>query len=288
MVTSPQSAAEDQDGQGQGDGHHPLLAKRTLVPYYPPDVDQQAPTGPSEYGLASTGQQPPHSRQKPNVVTRSLERRRQKTVTSGASPAVVKILYESTRVKKRAKGNSTAQLAFERWTHYFGVDPLEATAVHVMNYLAYGLETKGWKRSTAINYKSAILQLFSDEERTAITSDYDFQQFVKLAGTDSFKRLRNYDIDMEPLFKRLHDLGSNDTMSMTDLTAKTCFLLSICGLLRADDLQCVDVTQSEVKDDTLTLTVLFPKELRGGLNIIKPVVIRSHPKEECCPVKAEL
>ncbi|OAQ24800.1 hypothetical protein K457DRAFT_81507 [Linnemannia elongata AG-77] len=155
-----------------------------------------------------------------------------------------------------------------------------------MNYLAYGLETKGWKRSTAMSYKSAILQLFPDEERTAITSDYDFQQFVKLAGTDSFKRLRNYDIDMAPLFKHLHDLGSNNTISMTDLTAKTCFLLSVCGLLRADDLQCVDVTQSEVKDNTLTLTVLFPKELRGGLNIIKPVVIKSHPKEEYCPVRA--
>ncbi|KAF9119814.1 hypothetical protein BG015_006225 [Linnemannia schmuckeri] len=206
--------------------------------------------------------------------------------TSGASPAVVKILYESTRVQKTAKGNSSAQLAFERWTHFVGVDPLEATAVHVMNYLAYGLETKGWSRATVRTYKSAILQLFSNEEREVITTNHDFQQFIKLAGTESFKRLRNYDIDMAPLLKHLHNLGSNNTMSITDLTAKTCFLLSVCGLLRADDIECVDVTQSTVKDNTLTLTVLFPKELRGGQNIIKPVVIKSHPKEECCPVRA--
>ncbi|KAF9146477.1 hypothetical protein BG015_011582, partial [Linnemannia schmuckeri] len=68
-----------------------------------------------------------------------------------------------------------------------------------------------------------------------------------------------------------------------DLTAKTCFRLSVCGVLRADDIECVDVTQSTVKDATVTLTVLFPKELRGDQNIIKPVVIKSHLKEECYP-----
>ncbi|KAG0352589.1 hypothetical protein BGX24_007517, partial [Mortierella sp. AD032] len=165
MVSSFQGSTEDQDGQGQGNSYHPLLAECTLVPYHPPDVDQQAPAGPSKYGLTSTGKQLSHSGQKSNVVTRSLERRRRQTIASGASPAVIKILYESTRVQKITKGNSSAQLAFERWTHFVGVDPLEATAVHIMNYLAYGLETKGWGRSTVRNYKSAILQLLSNEER---------------------------------------------------------------------------------------------------------------------------
>ncbi|KAF9112695.1 hypothetical protein BGX30_007215, partial [Mortierella sp. GBA39] len=32
--------------------------------------------------------------------------------------------------------------------------------------------------------------------------------------------------------------------------------------------------------------VLFPKEMRGGQTIIKPVVIRPHPDEALCPVKA--
>ncbi|KAF9148776.1 hypothetical protein BG015_009482, partial [Linnemannia schmuckeri] len=134
-----------------------------------------------------------------------------------------------------------------------------------------------WSQSTVRNYKSAILQLFSNEEREATTINRDFQQFIK--------RLRNYDIDLALLLKHLHNLGSNDTMSITDLTAKTCFLLPVC-CLRADDIKCIDNTQSMVKDATLTLTVLFPKELRGGQNIIKPVVIKSHPKEECCPVRA--
>ncbi|KAG0352946.1 hypothetical protein BGX24_007395, partial [Mortierella sp. AD032] len=81
-------------------------------------------------------------------------------------------------------------------------------------------------RSTVRNYKSAILQLLSNEEREVITTNRDFQQFIKLAGTENFKRLRNYDIDMAPLLKHIHNLGSNDKMRITDLTARTCFLLS--------------------------------------------------------------
>ncbi|KAG0283062.1 hypothetical protein BGZ98_006469, partial [Dissophora globulifera] len=105
-------------------------------------------------------------------------------------------------------------------------------------------------------------------------------------GTDSFKRLYNHDIDLGPLMEHLRSLGDNHNMKFVDLTAKTCFLLSICGLLRADDIECVDAALSKVKGDELELMVLFPKELRGGQRIIKPVIIKSHPIEALCPVKA--
>jgi len=198
------------------------------------------------------------------------------------------MMYDSTRIKKISKGHQTGQLGFVRWMHYTyqEMDPLEAEAVHVMNYLAHGLENKKWKRSTALAYKSAVLHLFSVEHRDAISANHDFQQFVSVMGTSGFKRLRNYEIDMSPLLNYLKDLGDNHNMSMEHLTAKTCFLLSVCGLLRADDLECTDVSQSKISGGNLTLTVLFPKELRGGESIIKPVVVSSHPVEALCPVKA--
>ncbi|OAQ22091.1 hypothetical protein K457DRAFT_57309, partial [Linnemannia elongata AG-77] len=36
----------------------------------------------------------------------------------------------------------------------------------------------------------------------------------------------------------------------------------------------------------LELTVVFPKERRGGQRIIKTIIIKSHPVEFFCPVKA--
>ena len=87
----------------------------------------------------------------------------------------------------------------------------------------------------------------------------DSQEFLKVMGTDSFKRLNNHDIDMGPLMEHLLSLGDNHNMSFVDLTAKIFFLLSVCGLLRADDLECVDTSQSKIKGDELEIMVLFAK-----------------------------
>lgn len=146
--------------------------------------------------------------------------------------------------------------------------------------------TVKWKLDTVRTYKSSIPQLLPIERRQDITTNNDFQEFLKVMGTDSFKRLSNHDSDMDPLNEHLRSLGDNHSMNLVDLTAKTCFLLSVCGFLRADDLECVELSLSNVKDDDLELMVLFPKELRGGQKNIKPVIIKSHSAEAWCLVKA--
>ncbi|KAF9382751.1 hypothetical protein CPB97_006980 [Podila verticillata] len=75
-------------------------------------------------------------------------------------------------------------------------------------------------------------------------------------------------------------------MDIKNLTTKTCFLLAVCGFLHPDDLECTDASQCKVIDDKLVLQIMFPKELRGGQMIIKPVVIKSYPVEALCLVKA--
>ncbi|KAF9542460.1 hypothetical protein EC957_001902, partial [Mortierella hygrophila] len=77
-------------------------------------------------------------------------------------------------------------------------------------------------------------------------------------------------------------LGPNRTMPMLSLTKKLCWLLVTCGLLRPEDLLCTDARASQIVDGNLGLEVLFPKEMRGGQTIIKPVVIRSHLDEALC------
>ncbi|KAG0287667.1 hypothetical protein BGZ97_007027 [Linnemannia gamsii] len=156
----------------------------------------------------------------------------------------------------------------------------------ITNFLAYGLDERKWKLTTARTYKSALLQLFPAELQQEIREDEHFKEFLKVMGADSFKRLHNATIDLAPIMKGLQDLGDNHSMDFKDLTAKTCFLLSTCGLLRGDDLSCTDAAQCRIVDGTLELIVVFPKEKRGGERIIKSVMIKPHPVEALCPVKA--
>jgi len=156
----------------------------------------------------------------------------------------------------------------------------------LMNFLDYGIEEKKWKLTTVHNYKSAILQLFPVKQQQEIKEDELFKQFIKVMGTGSAKRLYNATVDLAPILTGLQAMGDNHCMDIKDLTAKTCFLLATCGLLRPDDLACADASQSKVVGDKLELTVVFPKEHRGGQRIIKTIVIKGHLVEAFCPVKA--
>ncbi|KAF9970873.1 hypothetical protein BGZ73_006272 [Actinomortierella ambigua] len=81
-------------------------------------------------------------------------------------------------------------------------------------------------------------------------------------------------------------MGDNHSMDIKDLTTKTCFLLATCGFLRPDDLACADAKRSKVERGELVLVVVFPKERRDHQMLIKPVIIKPHPVEAYCPVKA--
>lgn len=156
----------------------------------------------------------------------------------------------------------------------------------LMNFLDYGLEEKKWKLTTVHTYKSAILQLLPIDKQLEIKEDELFKDFLKVMGSGTFKRLHNAIVDLSPILTGLQALGDNHSMDIKDLTAKTCFLLATCGLLRSDDLACTDASQCRINGGKLELIVVFPKEHRGGQRIIKTVVVKPHPVEYFCPVKA--
>jgi hypothetical protein len=145
-----------------------------------------------------------------------------------------------------------------------GHDPLNPSAMDLMNFLDFGLEVNKWKLSTVKAYKSAILQLFPIKLQLEIKDNELFKDFSKVMGAGTFKRLHNATVDLTPVLSRLQALGSNHSMDIVDLTTKTCFLLTTCGLLRPDDLMCTDVSQCEIIEEDLHLAVVFPKERRGG------------------------
>ncbi|KAF9326476.1 hypothetical protein BGZ91_001913 [Linnemannia elongata] len=188
--------------------------------------------------------------------------------------------------QKRRKGRMPGQQAFIQWMQEQGRDPLSPSAMDLMNFLDYGLDEKKWKLTTIRTYKSAILQLLPAAQQVEIKEDELFREYLKVMGAGTFKRLHNATVDLTPVLSCLQALGNNHSMDIKNLTAKTCFLLATCGLLRPDDLACTDVAQCKLKDDELELIVVFPKEKRDGALIIKPVVIKSHPVEFFCPVKS--
>ncbi|KAF9155012.1 hypothetical protein DFQ26_009890 [Actinomortierella ambigua] len=107
---------------------------------------------------------------------------------------------------------------------------------------------------------------------SAIKEDEMFQDFLKLLGTGSVKRLRNDSVDLQPILYGLLAMGNNHAMNMTDLTAKTYFFLAICGLMRTDDLACIDAIKSKASPTQLELVVVLPKEGRNHQLIIKPAI----------------
>ncbi|KAF9112604.1 hypothetical protein BGW39_004012, partial [Mortierella sp. 14UC] len=277
MVSHQQGPTEDQAGQGQGDSRHSLLDERSLVPYDHSHVDRQASKDPEEPGLTSTGKQPTHPREESNVVSVSMERRRQQAVDKGAGAGVLTKLFDSKAAQTRSKRRIPGQQAYIQWMQARNRDPLNPSAMDLMNFLDYGLEEKKWKLATVHTYKSAILQLFPIKRQLEIKEDELFRDFMKVMGTGTSKRLHNATVDLAPILTGLQALGDNHNMSMKDLTAKTCFLLATCGLLRADDLACTDAAQCKTLGDKLELVVVFPKEHRGGQKIIKTTIIKSHP-----------
>ncbi|KAF9343377.1 hypothetical protein BGX26_005833, partial [Mortierella sp. AD094] len=286
VVSNQQGPSEDQAGQGQGDGHHSVLDERALVPYNHSHVGRQASTDSEEPSLTSSGEQSTHPREEPDVVAISMEHRRQQAVDKGAGAGVLSKLFDSRAAQTRRKRRIPGQQAFIRWMQEHGHNPFNPSAMDLMNFLDYGLEEKKWKLTTVHTYKSAILQLFPIKQQLKIKEDELFKDFSKVMGTSTFKRLSNTTVDLAPILTGLQALGNNHSMDTKDLTAKTCFLLATCGLLRPDDLACTDASQCKIIRDELELAVVFPKEHRGGQLIIKTVVIKSHPVEFFCPVKA--
>ncbi|KAG0326078.1 hypothetical protein BG004_003040 [Podila humilis] len=286
MVPNQQGSSEDQAGQSQSDSHHSVLDERALVPYDHGHVNRQTLEDPEETSLTSSGKQPAHPRQESNVVTLRMERRRQQAVDKGAGIGVLTKLFDSKAALTRRKRQMPGQQAFILWMQERGHDALNPSAMDVMNFLNYGLDEKKWKLTTVHTYKSAILQLLSSKKQLEIKEDDLFKHFLKVMGTTNVKRIHNATVDLAPILKNLQELGDNHNMDIKNLTAKTCFLLATCGLLRPDDLACTDTSQSKIVGDKLELIVMFPKERRGRQMIIKTIVIKSHPVEFFCPVKA--
>lgn len=112
-------------------------------------------------------------------------------------------MFDLEGIKKRNKNQAPGQWLFIQWMANIGCDPLTASAMDIMNFLAHGLKKMKWKLGTACTYKSSILQLLQSDLQTKIQEDGRFQEFLSVMGTNSFKQLHNAMINLMPIVNGL-------------------------------------------------------------------------------------
>ncbi|OMJ30352.1 hypothetical protein AYI69_g97 [Smittium culicis] len=84
----------------------------------------------------------------------------------------------------------------------------------------------------------------------------------------------------------LRKWGPSSDLEIIPLTTKLCWLLLICGFLRASYIRRIDNSMTIIYNDVLRLVMVAPKEKRGGQPIMKPCEIKSHADPLLCPVEA--
>ncbi|KAI8594915.1 hypothetical protein EDD21DRAFT_392570 [Dissophora ornata] len=276
--------SEASGGEVSGDGDHPLLAERVVVPNNPGYGSDPTNPDPTAHGPPSTGGPSSCPVPQPPLVSIRLERQRAAVLKDGASSAVASILFDSPAVIRRERLYTTKQSAFIRWMEFLDLDPLAPNPIQLMNFLAYGFTHDQWVVSTVLNIKTAVLQMF---DSTKAFDDYaPFNSFLKAIAKRGVKRPHHHDLDISPITGHLRGMGPNSDIPLDGLTRKLCWLLGTCGFMRPDDILCVDAAQVKIVNDNLELSVVFPKETRGFQRIINIVVLAPHPDPLLCPVAA--
>ncbi|PVU85722.1 hypothetical protein BB561_006908, partial [Smittium simulii] len=163
----------------------------------------------------------------------------------------------------------------------------QSTAIqssHIVNYLAHIFKTKKLSTNTIKSYKSAILNLVSDP-RTVGNSPC-IKEFLRAIDKTEIKSFVNPEIDISPIVLKINKWGDTSGLDNQKLTTKCCWLLSLCGFLRASDIHRIDDARTIITEDTLKLVIIAPKEKQKGQSIERPCKINRHPNHILCPVLA--
>ncbi|OMJ30032.1 hypothetical protein AYI69_g436 [Smittium culicis] len=185
-------------------------------------------------------------------------------------------------VKRRSRYHSTQQ-NFLEWN----LNNNQSSAIqpsHVVNYLAHLFTTRKLSVNTIKSYKSAILNLVADPR--TMENSHCMKEFLKAIEETEIKSFVNPVINITPVIEKLHEWGENNKLDIMKLTTKCCWLLALCGFLRASDIHRIDDARTTICNGTLNIVIIAPKEKRKGQQIERPCEINSHPNPILCPVAA--
>ncbi|KAG2191001.1 hypothetical protein INT47_006018 [Mucor saturninus] len=195
------------------------------------------------------------------------------------------IINNPHRLQMQRRCYDGAQRRFLDWSIQHNRKVLEfVSAIDMVNYLAYGRVHHKWAYNTILQYKQAILKLYTKEQRALIANEDSYINFFAALKNEAVLSFDFPVINLQPAIDFVLGLGKNQSMNLLQLTQKLCFLLGITGFLRPSDIERIDDSKTMVTTESLRSVILAPKEKRAGRPIEKVVVISNHSSPLLCPV----
>ncbi|KAG2232631.1 hypothetical protein INT48_001320 [Thamnidium elegans] len=230
--------------------------------------------------------------QKPTLETDSvafnpldINKQRRVDLPSTLNDESTAIIFNPSQLKLQQKRYDGPRQRFLNWGLQHNRKVLEfVTAIDLINYLAYGHVHHKWVYSIILQYKQGILQLYTAEQHSQITSDPSYIKFVSALKNEAIISFDFPVINLQPAIDFILALGNNQQMPLLQLTQKLCFLLGITGFLRPSDIERINDSKTSVSDGTLRLVILAPKKKRSGHPIEKVVIVSEHSNQLLCPV----
>jgi hypothetical protein len=180
----------------------------------------------------------------------------------------------------------TSQRRYLNWCHLHH-KPTTANAATLISFLDHERAIRDWAIGTTINAKTHILDLYNTADQQLIKTDRNYIDYIKALRASHVPEFIDYDYNLLPIFNYIQAMGSNDSMTRTDLTHKTAWLLAMAGFFRPSDLHRIDLDHARINPDgKLILQVLAPKDKKAGLHYVKTVTLHPHVDPIFCPVQA--
>ncbi|OMJ16950.1 hypothetical protein AYI70_g6284, partial [Smittium culicis] len=256
---------------------------RNLVPRPDGAIDFTATASPSNNSGPRSEKRKVAALGKQALELDGLEDQRRFLETQGLGTyAIDFIVFSECRVRRRSRYSSIQQ-RFLDWRISNEIST-PISAPQVINYLEEIYTVDKLKVGSIKAYKSAILQL--SDNPAELAAHPMFSEFIKSLDDKSIKSFIRPVMDISLVIKLLREWGQNSTLTVKQITAKLCWLLSVTGFLRASDIHRIDDQRSHIDQGVLNLVIVAPKKKRGGHPIEKPCQINPHIDTILCLVNA--
>ncbi|PVU93748.1 hypothetical protein BB561_003065 [Smittium simulii] len=195
--------------------------------------------------------------QQQTLALDGMEDQRRFLQTQGLGTYAVDFILSNKRRVRRRSRYSSIQQRFLDW-RILNKITTDISAPQIINYLSELFIREKLKVGTMKTYKSAILSLADNP--TKLAEHPMFAEFTKTLDDSSIKSFIRPEIDILPILDLFRDWGPTPNLSVKQLTAKLCWLLSVTGFLRASDIHRIDDARSLINQGVLCLTIFAPKE----------------------------
>jgi hypothetical protein len=128
----------------------------------------------------------------------------------------------------------------------------------------------GWHQElspagTVNTYKKAVLKLYDDH--SVLDQDMDFQDFMRRVKSREIKKIRELDVDLDPVLQFFSKQGLLSDLPVKALTEKLCWMLTVVGMIHSDSIRCIDLSSPDFKhsEDFVILPILRNAEASQSL-----------------------